>query len=93
MNLKVGGSVATCTATVLGPYAVLSANHCTSGQSPSGMSINYTDLGDLAVGNVFYNPYLNASPRPSTACTRRAGRSPTASRCTATTSDRFRASD
>jgi hypothetical protein len=65
MNLKVGGSSASCTATVVGPYTVLTANHCTTGQPASSVSINWTDVGDVPVQAIRYNPYLNPTYTPS----------------------------
>jgi hypothetical protein len=64
MNFK-NNSSATCTATVVGPYAALTANHCTSGGSPTVMNLNWTDTGDIHVQNVWYNSYLNPTYTPS----------------------------
>jgi len=67
MYFQAGGEA--CTATVLGPYAVLTANHCVSGlppaSVPSSVFIRWTDLGSFAAGKVLYNPYLNAQFTPS----------------------------
>jgi hypothetical protein len=64
MNFKNNAS-ATCTASIIGPYAVLTANHCAANGFNGNMSINWTDVGDRAVGAVWFNPYLNPAFTPA----------------------------
>jgi hypothetical protein len=64
MNFK-NNSSATCTASVIAPYAILTANHCAANGFNSNIAINWTDVGDLPASAVWYNPYLNPTYTPS----------------------------
>jgi hypothetical protein len=62
---SIGPCVFNCTATVIAPYTVLTAAHCTSDRNDLGR-IRWDDAGrEMAVTDAYNNPYLESPFRPA----------------------------